>query len=148
MIHRPSLTQLIPVLQLAIGPVILISGIGLLLLSMTNRFGRTIDRARALAEQRRVAGEAEVERLEAQIAIILRRAVLLRRAIILAALSALFAAILIILLFITALLGLDVAWALALIFAGCLGAVIWSLAVFIADLNLSLHALRLELENR
>lgn len=31
-----TLTQLIPVLQLAIGPVILISGVGLLLLSMTN----------------------------------------------------------------------------------------------------------------
>lgn len=43
-----SLTQLIPTLQLAIGPVILISGVGLLLLSMTNRFGRIIDRARAL----------------------------------------------------------------------------------------------------
>jgi len=36
----PTLTQLIPVLQVAIGPVILISGVGLLLLSMTNRYGR------------------------------------------------------------------------------------------------------------
>jgi hypothetical protein len=30
----------------AIGPVILISGVGLLLLTMTNRLGRAIDRAR------------------------------------------------------------------------------------------------------
>ena len=37
--------ELIPVLQMAVGPVILISGIGLILLSMTNRFGRVIDRA-------------------------------------------------------------------------------------------------------
>jgi hypothetical protein len=36
------------VLQTAIGPVILISGVGLLLFSMTNRSGRVIDRARLL----------------------------------------------------------------------------------------------------
>jgi hypothetical protein len=43
------LSTLIPTLQLAVGPVILISGIGLLLLSMTTRFGRTIDRTREIA---------------------------------------------------------------------------------------------------
>ena len=42
-------TELIPILQSAVGPVILISGVGLLLLSMTNRFGRVVDRARILA---------------------------------------------------------------------------------------------------
>jgi len=51
----PSLHELIPVLQVAIGPVILISGIGLLLLGMTNRYGRTIDRARELAQVRRAS---------------------------------------------------------------------------------------------
>ena len=35
------------ILQLAICPVILISGVGLLLLTMTNRFGRVIDREKA-----------------------------------------------------------------------------------------------------
>ncbi|WP_345111750.1 DUF2721 domain-containing protein [Candidatus Villigracilis vicinus] len=43
-----SIQELIPVLQTAIGPVILISGVGLLLLSMTNRLSRVIDRARNL----------------------------------------------------------------------------------------------------
>jgi hypothetical protein len=44
-----TLQQLIPTLQVAIGPVILISGVGLLILSMTNRLGRTIDRSRKTA---------------------------------------------------------------------------------------------------
>ena len=35
-----SLTAIIPVLQVAVGPVILISGVGLLLLTMTNRYSR------------------------------------------------------------------------------------------------------------
>ena len=38
----------IPTLQTAIGPVILISGVALLLLTMTNRLGRAIDRARLI----------------------------------------------------------------------------------------------------
>ena len=45
-----SLEQIIPILQLAIGPVIVISGVGLVLLSMTNRFGRVIDRSRSLTK--------------------------------------------------------------------------------------------------
>lgn len=143
--NPPSLQQLIPILQLSVGPVILISGIGLLLLSMTNRFGRTIDRARALEEARRSASEETIGRIEAQIDVIVRRARLLRLAILWASVSVLLAAILIIALFISALLSVDVAWALALLFAGCMAAVIGSLIFFILDLNASLQALRLEL---
>ena len=38
------LKDLIPILQTAVGPVILISGIGLLILSMTNRYTRIFER--------------------------------------------------------------------------------------------------------
>lgn len=38
-----SFQELIPVLQTAIGPVILSSGVGLLLLSMANRLSRVIE---------------------------------------------------------------------------------------------------------
>lgn len=37
------MVDLIPTLQTAIGPVILISGVALLLLTVTNRLGRAID---------------------------------------------------------------------------------------------------------
>src|SRR4051812_29821403 len=47
------LHDLVPTIQVAIGPVILISGVGLLLLSMTNRLGRVIDRARQLCDVER-----------------------------------------------------------------------------------------------
>ncbi len=49
------LNEIVPVLQVAIGPVILISGVGLLLLTMTNRLGRAIDRARQLKAELRNA---------------------------------------------------------------------------------------------
>ena len=45
------LDQILPELRDAIGPVILISGVGLLLLTMTNRLGRAIDRSRQLKQE-------------------------------------------------------------------------------------------------
>jgi hypothetical protein len=47
-IMTQSVSDLIPILQVSIGPVILISGVGLLLLTLTNRLGRIVDRSRIL----------------------------------------------------------------------------------------------------
>ena len=142
----PTLQQLFPILQLAVGPVILISGIGLLLLSMTNRFGRTVDRARVLAaDLRATSTDDDRLRCQRQIDILAHRAALLRRAITLASISILFAALLIGTIFIAALLRMEVAWALALLFVACMGCLIASLVAFIQDVTQSLIALRLEL---
>jgi uncharacterized membrane protein YqjE len=140
-----SIRELLPIVQTAIGPVILISGIGLLLLSMTNRFSRVIDRARnLLALSERSSGPAR-ERALAQLEILWKQARLIRLAILLASVSVLFAACLIILIFVTALFRLDDAWLISLVFAACLLSLIASLAVFITDINRSLSALKLEL---
>ena len=76
--------QLVPVLQTAIGPTILISGVGLLLLTMTNRLGRAIDRARILAGEIPTPTEAENAIVTAQLQILRRRARIIRLAIALA----------------------------------------------------------------
>lgn len=133
-----TLHDLIPILQVAVGPVILISGVGLLLLSMTNRFGRIIDRSRQLTQDQHPSSAA-------QIRILLQRAVLLRAAIALASVSVLLAAIMIIFLFLGSMLNIGVALLVAGLFIACMVALIASLLVFIADLNLSLRALRLEI---
>ena len=51
--------QLLQIIQLAITPVILITGLGSLLLTMTNRMARIVDRSRALAGQLRAAAPEE-----------------------------------------------------------------------------------------
>ncbi len=141
----PTITQLIPVLQTAIGPVILISGVGLLLLSMTNRLGRTIDRARLLAREIPVAGDSNLGKVTAQLRVLWRRARLIRLAIALSSMSALAAAVLIIVLFLTALWQIDTAWLIAALFVICMVCLIGSLIVFIHDVNQGLAALKLEL---
>ena len=138
------LTDLVPILQIAIGPVILISGVGLLLLSMTNRLGRVIDRSRLLAESFRKAGPGDQSRLSSQLKILSRRARLVRLAIILATLSMLLAAVLVIALFLAALFRLEIGGVVIVLFVGCMGSLIGSLVVFILDINLSLSALKLE----
>ncbi|MFA6470586.1 MAG: DUF2721 domain-containing protein [Candidatus Latescibacterota bacterium] len=141
----PSLNELIPVLQIAIGPVILISGVGLLLLSMTNRLGRVIDRARILHREMRTERQEDHESIRSQLQILHGRAILIRRAIIFASMSALLAAFLIISLFLAALLQLDAGWLIMVLFIGCMIALIWSLIVYIQDVNQSLLAFKLEL---
>jgi len=100
------LDYLVPALQLSIGPVIVISGVGLILLSMTNRFARVIDRSRILAEQLRNDSACGTHHVKHQIHILMRRGRLLRLAIELASTSLLLAAALVISLFLTALLKL------------------------------------------
>ena len=140
-----SLEQIIPELRDAVGPVILISGVGLLLLTMTNRLGRAIDRARQL--QNELAGQSGTERAatQAQVDIIYRRAKIIRLAILFSVGSALLAAVLMMTLFLGAWLHWEYAWGVCLIFTACLLSLCVSLVAFMVDINLSLQALQLEL---
>ena len=140
-----SLANLIPTLQLSIGPVILISGIGLILLSMTNRFGRIIDRARHLTRDLHGASDANRVNILSQLRILSTRARLVRACIALAALSILLAAILITSLFLAALLQLGITALIVTLFMSCMLSLIFSLLFFISDINLSLKALWLEM---
>jgi hypothetical protein len=143
-----SIQELIPVLQTAIGPVILISGVGLLLLSMTNRLSRVIDRARNLLAILDTASDRARDRILAQIDILWSRARLIRLSILLAAVSVLCAACLIIVLFMTALFKVEDAWLISILFVACMVSLIGSLIVFITDINRSLAAFKVELYNR
>ena len=142
--------RLVPILQVAIGPAILISGVGLLLLTMTNRFGRIIDRARQLSRELAALGEGEAaaaaarENRLAQLRILSRRTRIVRLAIALACLSALFAALLVMAIFVTALLESESATTITVLFAACLSCLIASLLFFFRDIDLSLSALALE----
>ena len=125
-------------LQLAVSPVILISAYGLLLLSMTNRLGRAIDRARALARE---GPQVKQE----QIAIIARRAVWIRLAIVFTSVALMAAALLVLVLFLSVHLTVDISSAVALLFTGSLLSLVIGLAYFLLDIFGSLQAMKAEL---
>jgi len=142
-----TVSELIPILQTAIGPVILISGIGMLLLTMTNRLGRVIDRSRMLSSELKRHPDDQPP-IQAQLKILQYRAVLVQRAITLSAVGVLLAAILIITLFFTALFRLEDAWLISILFIGSMLCLIGSITAFIRDVNQSLVALRMELDKK
>jgi hypothetical protein len=141
-----SLTQLVPVLQLAIGPVILISGVGLLLLTLTGRFGKMVDRSRDIIHELGAQGHPlAVERnLHRQIAILQRRAWILRLSITLCAVTILMAGVLILALFVSALWQIEAAGFLVAVFCTAILCLISSIIAFIADMNLALRAVHLD----
>ncbi|GIX07487.1 MAG: hypothetical protein KatS3mg115_1890 [Candidatus Poribacteria bacterium] len=127
----------------AIAPVALISGVGLLILSMTNRFGRVADRVREIGQ----AGFLE-ELDRKQIEVLYRRATALRSAVVFATVSVLAVAWLIVGNFLLLLLGRRTGWLTVALFTLSLGCLILSLCFFLYDVGLSLRALRWELVGR
>jgi hypothetical protein len=139
-----SLTDLITTLQLSIGPVILISGVGLILLSMTNRLARVIDRSRLLSQDINSVSNTDRIRILAELRILSSRANIARAGIALAVLSVLLASLLIISLFLGALFQMGIAAFIVTLFILCMLSLVSSLLLFLADINLSLKALWLE----
>ena len=141
----PGNERVIAILQASISPVALVSGVGLLLLSLTNRFGRITDRMRELARSRR--DNAPTPHVEEQIAILTQRARIIRLAVSAAVTCMLIASVLILLLFATAVFDLQVEGLVLLLFALSLVYLIVSLLLFLWDMRLSLRAVQQELES-
>lgn len=142
-----EINEVTKILQTAISPVVLVSGVGLLVLSMTNRFARTTDRARALAreiEEKNIATD-DVNNLKAQIGILYKRSKILMFSISFAIASIFFVSLLIIALFSASLLGLHINIIITIFFVLSLISLTISLILFIKEISLSLKALKLEI---
>jgi hypothetical protein len=141
-----AVAVLIRILTASIAPVIVISGVGLLLLSMTNRYGRAIDRSRELTRDLDAAADEARRRLLAeQVQIIYHRAVSLRRAIILSSASIFFVSVTVLSLFIGQVMGTQVDYVSVPCFGLCLLFLLGSLYYFLQDVSTSLKALELEI---
>jgi hypothetical protein len=136
----------LPIIQLAITPVILISGVGALMLTLTNRMARIVDRTRVLAVQVQAAAGDDRRHLENQLTIMWRRAKLIRMAVTFAGLSMLVACVLVIAIFAAALLDADLTGGLKVLFTASILLLIAALGAFLRDIYVSLHALKLEVD--
>ena len=144
--ETPVTSSLIPLIQTSTTPVILISGMGLLLLTMTNRMGRIIDRTRVYAAQLRQATGTERQALELQLNLTWRRAKIVRFALTAATSSMLMSAALVIVIFVGALLGRDLGGLMLGLFSAAMILLVAALAAFLRDIFVSLAALKLEVD--
>jgi len=141
-----TLSSLLPIIQLAITPVILISGMGALMITLTNRMARIVDRTRVVAEAIPSASAEDRSHLEDQLNIMWRRALLIRRAVTSNGLSMLVSCLLVVVLFATALFHLQMPALILGLFAAGILLLIASLVDFLRDIFVSLHALHLQVE--
>lgn len=146
---RLPIEALVRVMSASLAPVIVISGVGLLLLSMTNRMGRVIDRGRALAREIDGAGPAGSARhLDEQLAVIWQRARVLRLAITLGSLCILGVTLTVVALFAEGLTGASSDYIAGWFFGLALLTLVAAMIAFTRDVTLSLHALKLEIKRR
>jgi hypothetical protein len=139
-------SDLLKIIQAAIAPVVLISGVGLLLLTLSARLGRIVDRTRIVATERRAADDTNRDMLNTQLAVLRNRARLIRFALALSATSVALVSLLIIGLF----LGLLLAWNMTVpctfLFIGSLLSLVTAMLVFVRELFEALTALDLSID--
>jgi hypothetical protein len=131
-------------LQSCITPVALISGVGLLLLTFTNRLGRTIDRTRQLItelDQQHIINRPGIEN---QIRILYRRSKLLRNSIGTMVIGVICSSLIIPVLFFMILLNIDLRVIGYVLFITSIVLILIATVYFFKDVMLSLHALKLE----
>ena len=138
----------VQILTASIAPVIVISGVGLLLLSITNRYGRAIDRARLLARDLSESDPESARRrqLSDQLRLTNERAYILRSSMLYASTSIFFVSLTVLSLFAEQLLGLQKDFVALPFFALCLISLVVSMYYSIRDITVSLSALELEVK--
>jgi len=136
--------EFIQFLQACITPVALISGVGLLLLTITNRLGRTIDRTRQLVGELYMEKVKNREVKETEIKILYKRSRYLRNSIATMVISVISSSLIIPNLFFMSLLDLDLRVIGYPLFVISILSILVSCIYFFIDVRLSLHALKLE----
>jgi len=133
-------------LQATLTPVTLISGVGLLLLSMTNRYNHALDRIRHLLKEKQLDPGADWSRVDRSIDIIYGRCRIMRKAILCVISSTVSSGALILITALEELLVVDLGWLKALLLITSIGLVVAACLMFVVEVGYSLRAITLEID--
>jgi CBS domain containing-hemolysin-like protein len=130
------------VIQSALAPVFLISGVGVMLGVLTNRLARIVDRARVW--------EAEAEKeehraadLDERLQVLARRARYISSAITMCAVSALLVALVVVALFANAFLAFNLSALIAILFVAAMLTLTAAFLVFLIEVRIATSAIRI-----
>jgi uncharacterized membrane protein len=134
-------------IQVALTPIFLISAIGVTLNVLTSRLARIVDRARALEERLLVEQPSEsAHDRHRQLAVLERRAGYIHAAITSIILSALFIALVVVMLFVNAFLRWDLSGFIACMFIVSMLALAAALLAFLIEVRIATKSLRIGIE--
>ena len=130
-------------IQLALAPVFLLSGIGVLLGVLTNRLARIVDRARKVEEGLLQAVGASSEESRGQLRVAARRARLINLSITLSTVAALLVALVVALIFASTFAPINLATSVAILFVLAMVALVGGLMSFLFEVRVATEALRI-----
>ena len=129
-------------IQSALAPVFLLSGVGVTLGVMTSRLSRAVDRARGL-EEKLARHPDDARQVHEDLRVLARRARYLNAAITMCGFSAVLIALVVITLFANAFFGSGFAGTIALLFVGAMIFITGAYIAFLIEVRMATRALRI-----
>ena len=133
--------DIVHLIQSAVAPVFLLSGVGVTLGVLTNRLARIVDRARLL-EIRMDNEQARTESTAASLLVLARRAHYINTAIALCTISALFVSLVVMLLFASAFTTANMSGPIAILFVAAMICLTAAFGAFLIEVRIAMAALR------
>jgi hypothetical protein len=137
----PQAGDVAHIIQLAVAPVFLLSGVGVTLGLFTNRLARIVDRARLLESQ--LTHDHGNQELRQGLHVLARRARYINTAITLGTISGVLVALTVVLLFTSALTGGHLATEIAIVFIAAMLTLTAALLVFLIEVRFATATLRI-----
>lgn len=135
--------NIVHVIQLAVAPVFLLSGVGVILTVLTNRLARIIDRARLLEDRLHERPAEQHAEMEREMKLLSHRARMINVALTLSTSCALLVCVVIALLFVGSALKIDFDVAISVMFVTAMLALVGSLTIFLREIFLGTAQLRI-----
>lgn len=130
-------------IQLAVAPVFLLSGVGVVLGVLTARLARIVDRARAAEDRVRNDTAHDTPETRSQLRVLARRARLINIAITLITITALLVALVIALLFASTFAPMNLATPVAVLFVLSMISLVVALIAFLLEVRIAIAVLRI-----
>ena len=130
-------------IQLALAPVFLFSGVGVLLGVLTNRLARIVDRARKVEESIRQAAATDLDAAREQLVVASRRARFINTSITLSTIAALLIALVVALIFASTFVPMNLAAYIAVLFVLAMAALVCALLSFLVEVRIAIAALKI-----
>jgi Protein of unknown function (DUF2721) len=130
------------VIQIAVAPVFLLSGVGVMLSVFTGRLSRIVDRARVLEERLGFAGGRHESEVQSELDTLSRRSRVIDRAISLGICAGMLVCMVIVALFVGDLFAIDLSVAIAVLFVLAMLAFIGAFTCFLREVLIATKNLR------
>lgn len=137
---QPFVPDISHVIQLAVAPVFLLSGVGVTTGMLTNRLARIVDRARSLESRPHDPSDT---RTHTDLVALSQRAKLINRALTLCTLCAILVSLVIVALFVSPMIDTDLSGLIAVLFIGGLVAYVVALVTFLREIFIATASLRI-----